>query len=310
MALTQRRHVLVREAPPPIEGRSLLFLGSGGNPTNVVGQMRQTGGFVVTLPGCRVFVDPGPGAIFHAARSGVEMRNLTALFISHAHTDHALGAGAVIEAMCRGMSTRRGSLLAPQEVLDAIPAFYMGEVSRRWYPGGPEHIVPLTAGSSQALAPGVTFTATPAHHGGANVGMRLEDGMTSVSYTSDTAFITRYRTEDGSEHEVGPGEPLPEDLAEVTEVHEDVVEAHRGADVLVMNVSFLHLFAHRHLTALGAVELIRRSRPKRAILTHFDPSLGVPPERAEALARLVTDMTGTPTIAASDGLVFPLAATV
>ena len=307
VALGERRHVLVSEDPPPIEGRSLLFLGSGGNPTNVVGQMRQTGGFVVTLPGCRVFVDPGPGAIFHAARAGVEMRNLTALFISHEHTDHASGAGAVIEAMCRGMSARRGSLLAPREVLDAIPPFYRGEVARPPYPGGTGSIVPLTAGCSVGIAPGVSLTATPAHHGGANVGMRLDDGTMRVSYTSDTAFITRFSTEDGREHEVERGVPLPEDLAQVTGVYEDVVEAHRDADVLIMNVSFLHLFPHRQLTAIGAIELIRRARPKRAVLTHFDPSLGIPPERAENLARIVGEITSTPTTAASDGLLLPLA---
>lgn len=301
-AIRRRRQWLVRDEVPSPEGFELLFLGTGGNPTNVVGQWRRTGGFVLTLPGARIFVDPGPGAVYHARKAHCDLRALTAVFISHAHTDHASGAAPVVEAMCRGMTQRRGALLGPKGVLEGLPAFYRGEAPSRWYPGGPRTVRTLVPGDRTVLEGGVTLLATPAHHAEENIGFRIthSDGP-SVGYTSDTAFVETYTTDDGI-FEVQPGEALPEGTQEIVSVADDVVDAMSGVDLLVMNVSFFNQNPHRHLTVLGATELCRRARPGRAVLTHFDPSLGTPGKLADQAAAYVQEMSGIPTLAARDGL--------
>lgn len=299
--LFRERQRLVRDEVARPQGEEILFLGTGGNPTNVAFQHRQTGGFIVTAEGFSLYADPGPGAIYHAARAGAELRNLGAVFISHQHTDHAQGAGAIIEAMCRGMTASRGLLLAPEEVLSGLSPYYRGVARSRWYPGGPEGSRGLVAGTSVSLQEGLTLTATPTHHAESNVGFRLEGQSVSLGYTSDTAYIVSYEA-GGGVREVQPGVSFPEDFQAAVKVHDDVTDAFRGVGILILNVSFFHQNPHRHLTAYGAVELLKRVKPNLGILTHFDPSLGTPPERAQDLAGLVSDLTGVPVRAAHDGL--------
>lgn len=300
--IARERYHLVRAEPPPISEDVLIFLGTGGNPTNLVGQHRATGGFYLAVNGLALYVDPGPGAIVHAVAAGVDLRNLSACYISHGHTDHVLCAGAVIEAMCRGMTARRGLLFAPPSVLrdGLVSRYHQGLESSPWYPGGPEAVLELVPGLVVDLGGG-TIRTTPAHHGGENLGFRLETPGLSVGYTSDTRYLLRYRTWEGEERSVTPGEKVWH-FQEALAVEEDVAEAHRGVDLLIVNVSFFDQHAHRHITLFGAVDLLLRVRPRLAILTHFDPSLGTPAGRAEEAADLLSGWTGVPVLAARDGM--------
>jgi hypothetical protein len=298
----ERQRLVDAEVPPP-KGDSLTFLGTGGNPTNLVGQQRATAGFYLALDDFSLYVDPGPGAIVYAHRFDVELRNLSCLFISHGHTDHVLSAGAVIEAMCRGMTKRRGWLLAPREVLEsgAVSAYHQGGQSSRWYPGGPEAVVALTPGTEVRVAEDVRIRPVTALHGGENYGFRLEGRGRSLGYTSDTRYLLRYRTWEGGEEEVRPGEKLRHFEAALA-VEESLVAAFTGVEVLVVNVSFFDQHAHRHVTAFGAADLLRRTGARLGVLTHFDPSLGQPAERADEVAEIVAELAGTEVIAARDGL--------
>jgi hypothetical protein len=301
------RHALVREEVAPARGFRLTFLGTGGNPTNLVGQQRGTGGFHLVAEPLSLFVDPGPGAIGRAVAQGVELRNLDGVFVSHGHTDHVLCAGAIVEAMCRGMTARQGVLLAPEEVLASgqISRYHQGALRSEWYPGGPEAVVALAPGRTVPLGE-ARLTPVRAVHGGENFGFRLEHPRIVVGYTSDTRYLRRYRTWDGVERLVRPGEKL-ERFGVALEVEESLVEAFAAVDVLVLNVSFFDQHAHRHLTLFGAADLLRRTGARLGVLSHFDPSLGSPPERAAAAARIAAELAGPEVVAAADGMVLDLA---
>jgi hypothetical protein len=304
-AFRQDRAELVHGHVPPPRGDVLTFLGTGGNPTNLVRQIRATAGFHVALGGVSLYVDPGPGALWHARRAGLDLRGLDAVFVSHAHTDHSQCTGAVVEAMCRGMTQRRGLLMGPDEALARVSDYHQGKAGSAWYPGGPEAVVRLAAGVPVAIRPGVTLTPVPAFHGGENFGFRLEAPGLALGYTSDTRYLLSYETADGRVASVRPGEPLAGFVA-AHAVEERLVDAFRGVDVLVANVSFLDLHAHRHLTVLGAADLFARAGVRLGVLTHFDPSLGRP-EIVGEVAALVGRLLGIPVVAAHDGLVLDLA---
>lgn len=288
-------------------GRRLIFLGTGGNPVNVITQVRRTGGFVVMTPELRMHVDPGPGAIFHAARAQVPLDLLDAVYVSHGHTDHYLGAGAIIEAMCLGMNRRRGLLLAPESVLSGgqISAFHQGAMASPGYQGGP-HARPL--GPQLQLGRGATLTPVPVYHGIEDFGFVLALPELKLAYTSDTGYIEAYADELGSEHTVAVGASGLAQLAQATTWHQDLDQAMQGVDVLIANVSFFDMFAHRQLTVVGLRHLLERIRPRLCVMTHFDPSLGSPPERAAAAARWLEAETGVRTKAAEDGLQIDLSA--
>lgn len=257
-------------------------------------QTRPTGGFVLSLPDLMLHVDPGPGAIVWANHYGLDLTRLDGVYISHGHTDHFAGAAPVIEAMCRLMMQRRGHILAPPSVFDRhlISDYHRGEAEAvGMYRGGPTPIV-LAPGVPVSLGRG-TLTPEVAHHGGENLGFVLEHDGLRIGYTSDSDYITAYRDTSGAIRTPGPtgaGELV--DFAEVTGYRENMRRAYREVDILVANVGFYHLFAHRHLTAIGLAHLLRGSRIRHCFMVHLGTVYFEPEDRAADLARWVEAASG------------------
>lgn len=290
------------EPVSPPAGDFVQFLGTGGNPSGVIGQRRRTGGIWLSLGGAQIALDPGPGAAFHAARGRLDTRALDAILVSHGHTDHYLGAGALIEGMCRGMSRHRGALYLTESALTLglLGPYHLGREPSPWYQGGPL-VETWRIGESATIGP-VRATPFVAHHGPENYGISFACGARRIVYSSDTTYVLRYRDQEGQVRDVVPGEPLLVPR-EITQVREDIVAAFSGADVAILNVSFFWQHAHRHLTAVGAADLLRRAGVRMAVITHFDVSAALD---AAEIAEFVASESGVPTIAARDGQRLPL----
>ena len=295
-------HWLRSQEVSPERGDFLYFLGTGGNPSGVIGQRRRTGGIWLGLAGQAVAIDPGPGAAFHAARAHLDSRRLSAVLISHGHTDHYLAAGALIEGMCRGMSRRQGILALPEEALQQglVGRFHLGEEPSPWYQGGP--LVETWRADRTLTVGDLLVTPFRVEHGPENYGLVLRGGGMTIAYSSDASYVQSYRDEQGTLRQVRGGEALALPR-EIVEVREDLVAAMRGADLAVLNVSFFWQHAHRHLTAVGAADLLRRAGVPRAVITHFDQSAA--PD-AEDIAAYVARESGADVIAARDGMRLPL----
>lgn len=291
---------------PVIGGRWVHFLGTGGNPVNLLTQYRQTGGFVLHLGRLTMAVDPGPGFIYHASRQGIHLPSLDAVFVSHGHTDHCSDAGAAIEGMCRVMSERRGLVLAPPEVFEegAITSYHQGRGSASTgYPGGPSCLA-LVEGHAVEL-PGSLLSPVTAFHAKENYGFIIRDDGMALGYTSDTAYVLSYRDVHGSTIDVKGHEPM-EGFRRVERFHESIAQAFTGVDILIANVSYFNLYADRHITALGLIHLLKQTQAGLCIMTHLDPCCFRPIDFSREMADFVQAQSGVRTIIAADNCRYQL----
>lgn len=287
-------------------GAGVLFLGTGGNPEAVFSQIPRTAGFILTVGGIRLYVDPGPGAVVRAREADFDLGTLDGVYISHGHLDHYAGAEAVIESMCWGMFCRRGLLLAPGQVLerDRLISFYhQGKDSLAGYKGGPtvkklEPWQPVVMGE-------VTLTPIPAHHAGENYGFILKTGQLTLGYTSDTNYIQGYTTPQGV-RSLPYRQPIT-DLVDVVDYRRDIKEAFSCVDVLIANVTSHNVYAHRHITTLGLAHLLENSSVKLCIMTHFNYCCLRPEDLRPAMACYVEQRSGVKTLYAEDGVHFDIA---
>lgn len=296
-------HRWKEEEVPPYQGvPKALFMGTGGNPVNLLEQARQTGGFILYLPGFTLAVDPGPAAIWHVNRIGVDLRGLMGIYISHGHTDHYLGAPLLIEGMTRVMSQRRGMLIVPQDVIEdsLISTFHQGRHrEHEGYVGGPAQLLIHQDHETIQLTPEITLTPIKAYHGKYNHGFVIQTPTMTLGYTSDTSYIQEYEDQAGQIVPIEKWEPI-RPPARITRYHESLRETFSKVDYLIANVSYFNLFAHRHITAVGLAHLLTGSKVKRCLMTHFDACYTRPEPMAEKMALFVSELTGVDTVAAED----------
>lgn len=280
----------------------ILFLGTGGNPSNLIEQVRQTGGFILYLPGFILAVDPGPAAIWHINKNDVDMRGINGIFISHGHTDHYLGAPLLIEGMTRLMSQKRGLLLLPNEVKEEnlISLFHQGlHQYHEGYVGGPKEVICIQDGQEIELTSDLKLTPVKAYHGKENFGFVIKTKTFTVGYTSDTNYILEYEDQQGFLHKVDKWSPI-EYPAKIVSYREDLRRIFGEVDYLIANVSYFNLFAQRHITAVGLAHLLQSSQVKSCLMTHLDACCSRPQSIAQTMAKFVNDLSGVNVVVAED----------
>lgn len=249
----------------------ITFLGTGGGRFSAISQRRMTGGFRIdNLNGKNYHVDPGPGALVRTYQFGFDPRNLSGVFVSHAHTDHYNDAEILIEAMTRGMTKNHGVILGNKSVLDGY---------ERWGPGISKYH--QSQSKKYVLEPnkvenidGCSIKGTKTSHGDPKgVGFQIEHKGFKISYTSDTGYF------------------------------EDLHKYHEGADILIASVLRPGTKSIKgHLCSRNFIDLLREVKPKLAIMTHFGlKMLSVDPIDE---AKRITKETGVKTLAAFDGMSF------
>jgi phosphoribosyl 1,2-cyclic phosphodiesterase len=246
----------------------IIFLGTAGGRILIMTQLRASGGWILEMDGEMFHIDPGPGALVRAKQYRVDLKKLTGVLISHAHTDHYTDAEIVIEAMTDGTKKKRGVLIGNEFAMNGGDN-YRPSVS-------PFHLKLLER--YEILKPGekthigkIEITATPTRHGEKKCLGFVFRGTKTLGYTSDGEYF------EGQE------------------------KYFEGCDYLVLNV--LRPRGNiwpEHMNSEQAAKLIAKVKPKLAIIQHF----GMLMVRAgpEKEAKWIEEQTGVKTIAAKDGM--------
>lgn len=249
----------------------LTFLGSGGGRFSAISQRRMTGGFRIdNLNGKNYHVDPGPGALIRTYQFGFDPRNLSGIFVSHAHTDHYNDAEILIEAMTKGMTKNLGTIFGSTSVLEG---YEMWGPCISSYHQSKSDIVVLKPGSVKNVN-GFRVKGTGTVHGDpAGVGFQIDYKGFKLSYTSDTDYF------------------------------DELPEYHKGADILISSVLRPgNSSINGHLCSRNFIDLINEVNPKVAVMTHL--GLKMISSNPVTEAKKIAKETGVKVIAAYDGLSF------
>ncbi|MDY6768971.1 MAG: MBL fold metallo-hydrolase [Candidatus Nanohaloarchaea archaeon] len=234
----------------------LTFLGTGGGRFAMIKQLRATGGIYLEHGDFSGVIDPAPGALVRARGEGIDLEDLDAVIVSHAHLDHDGDMDVMIEAMTRGGKEERGTLLCAASVLDgaAIPDRYVeggGTYGDRVPPSLDTYheslvpdIVRLEDGTETAIGPFDMRCIETEHSDPRTVAFTLDDGDTTAGFVTDT------------------------------ELFDDLVDFFTDSDVLIVNMMRPHDKEWKgHLNTADAAELLNETEPDYAIMQHFGAAL-------------------------------------
>ncbi len=245
----------------------LRFLGTGGGRFSTIFQSRATGG-VYLESGMKIHIDPGPSGLNQMKNMHLDPTKTDVLLISHCHPDHYTEGEIMVEGITQGGKKRRGLLAASKSVLEGIND--IGPAISSYHRSLINHRI-LEPGDFLNLGP-VDMEATPSIHSDpTTVGFKFHTKNGVISYVADTA------------------------------ISDEVIEAHRGARVLILPVTRPRSSRiDWHLSTEDTVEFIKRIEPEITFFTHFGlKMLRVPPEIEAYWAQ---EETGYRVIAAKDGM--------
>ena len=219
----------------------LVVLGSGtANPHPA----RSSAGFWLETSGGRVLLDIGATVPFRLAQEKLDWSELDAIWISHFHLDHCLGLPAFLFATRHAPETRERSkpltIFGANGLIKLVEQFDQAANGKLLRQPFPVNIVEIEQLEPFELLPGVTAIALSTPHTDNSYAIRIEDDTGTLVYTSDTGF------------------------------GKEVAAFAKNADLLIIESSFVRdKKAPIHLELAEAMYLIRKSQPKRAMLTHL-----------------------------------------
>ena len=248
----------------------IIFLGTGGGRFITITQKRRTAGIRIIGENLNLHLDPGPGALVYSISEGLDPQKLNAIFVSHCHPDHYTDAEVLIEAMTRGMTKKRGVLAASKSVLK-----------------GSEVCEPSISKYHQQMLEQI-FEAVP------NMRFQVADLAVSVAearHTDPDAVGFKFETKEYGDFA----------YTSDTEYFEGIGKYYRGVRLLMLCVMRPAGKPWKgHMTTEDAIKIIQEAQPEQAVLTHLGMQMIFQGPAREA--KLIEEKTGTPTVAATDGM--------
>ncbi|MEN6553221.1 MAG: MBL fold metallo-hydrolase [Methanobacterium sp.] len=232
-------------------------------------QRRMTGGLRIDkIDGKNIHIDPGPGALVRTYQFGLTPLKLDAVMVSHSHTDHYTDAEVLIEAMTKGMTRKKGTVVGSKSVIEGYKQW--GPCISKYHLSKPD--ISILGVNETAKLGKIKIKGTKTIHGDPTaVGFNLNVKNFSISYTADTEYF------------------------------EDLHKYHSGADVLIASVIRPRNEKIRgHMSTHDFAKLVDEVSPRLAIMTHLGMKMVVNDAKKEADS--VKEQTGVNTFAAYDGM--------
>jgi ribonuclease BN (tRNA processing enzyme) len=155
---------------------SITFLGTGGGRFVVLNQRRYSGGLFLDLES-KISLDPGPGALIRALQFKKDPQKLDGILVSHHHIDHYSDAEILIEAMTRGMRTKRGALVLNKGALDYISSYHKSFVE-----------LVIAEPKKKFMIGELEIECIPTANHEDAVGFRFNSKYGTIACSSDTAY--------------------------------------------------------------------------------------------------------------------------
>ena len=248
----------------------IVFLGTGGGRFTTITQKRRTAGIRILGENLNLHLDPGPGALVYSISEGLDPQKLNAVFVSHSHPDHYTDAEVLIEAMTRGMTKKRGVLAAAKSVLK-----------------GNDVCEPSISKYHQQMVEQI-FEAVP------NMRFQVADVAVSVAearHTDPDAVGFRFETKEYGDFA----------YTSDTEYFEGIGKHYEGVRLLMLCIMRPAGKPWKgHMTTEDAIKIVEETHPEQAVLTHLGMQMIFHGPAREA--KLIEEKTGTPTVAATDGM--------
>ncbi len=247
----------------------ILFLGTGGDAIVVGKQERAAGGIVLKAGENQFLIDPGPGCLAMARATGTNLRETTAVFVSHNHLNHAGEINAVLSAMTHGGLDKHGVLVGARSAMNKEMGRETFLLER--FRDFAEKSIAVEPGQKLAINDVEILVAYAKHTDSQAVGFKFFTDKFILSYTGDTAYS------------------------------KELADFHKESDIIVLNVKLPS--GAREEGSMGvddAAKFLSETKPQLAIITHF----GVKMLKADPLneARNIQKTAKVQTIAANDGV--------
>ena len=220
----------------------LVVLGSGtANPH----PKRSSAAFWLETAGGIVLLDIAASAPHRLAQENLEWGNIDAIWISHFHLDHCAGLAPFLFAARHAPDTAARTkplrIYGGKGLGELIDTFNKAGGSKLLEQTFPVEVIEIEPLEKFEMLTGVSTIAMSTPHTDNSYAIRIEDQTgTTLVYTSDTGF------------------------------RKEVSVFAREADLLIIESSFVRdKKTENHLELAEAMYLIRKAKPKRAMLTHL-----------------------------------------
>ncbi len=250
----------------------IIFLGTGGDPAVVGKQRRASGGIILRVEGYQFHIDPGPGALVKAKEYDVNLRENTAVLVSHAHINHSNDLNAVISAMTYNGLDRKGVVIATESAVEGINSKYsLGPVLLDFFRNCVERVITIKEGQKVGIENIEIHSLKTSHSDPTCVGFKFFTPNFVLAYSSDTSYS------------------------------KELVKLYEKSDILILNtVNVSDKKDKNNLTCDDAEKIISKVKPKLSIITHFGTKLL--DSDPLYIAREIQKKSGVQVIAAVDGL--------
>lgn len=268
----------------------LLFLGTSASAPSA---RRGLSAQIVSHNEYRFLVDCGEGTQRQILQSGIGFKRLTRILLTHGHLDHILGLGGLLSTFLRWEAIDELEIYGGRQTLDRVHDLLYGVVLRGNQPPMPLRLLEIKPGVFFE-AEDFTVAAFPVTHRGPDCLGYLFEGKARRPFLADKADALgvpfgpeRSRLVAGETITLADGRRVtPDDVlgplergAKLVLVGDagrtdDLLEAARGADALVIESTYLEEEADMarqfsHLTARMGAELAAKAGVKKLILTHI-----------------------------------------
>lgn len=255
----------------------ILFMGTSGDELVTSKQLRASGGIIINAEGYQFHIDPGPGTILKAKKYHVNLRENTAVLVSHAHINHCNDVNAVLAAMSHNNLDTHGVLIANSTFVNGNDT--QGAYLTNFHKKCVERIIVPKHGQHIGIENIEIILLKCKHSDSEALGFKIITPKFSLVYAADTAYSP------------------------------DLIKQYEDTDILILNVvQPFEKKDNNNLSSDDAVNIIKRVNPKLAIITHFGKDM------IEASpvyqARDIHKLSEVNIIAAEDGMqIDPLAYT-